>query len=37
LLHAAHECGLLHDDGHHQVMATIRSGARAGLQNPRKI
>jgi hypothetical protein len=37
LLHAAHACGLLQDDGERQVMATIRSGARAGLQNPRKI
>jgi hypothetical protein len=37
LLRAAHACGLLQDDGERQVMATIHSGERAGLQNPRKI
>jgi hypothetical protein len=37
LLHAAHACGLLKDDGQRQVMATIRSGARAGLLCPRRL
>ena len=35
LLDASKANGLLVDDGPHQVMATIRSGARAGLQHPR--
>jgi hypothetical protein len=36
LLHAAHRCGLLQEDGKPQVMATIQSGARAGMQCPRR-
>jgi Bifunctional DNA primase/polymerase, N-terminal len=35
LLTAAQANGLLADDGQRQVLATIRSGARAGLQHPR--
>jgi Bifunctional DNA primase/polymerase, N-terminal len=35
LLAAAEANGLLADDGLRQVIATIRSGARAGLQHPR--
>jgi hypothetical protein len=35
LLAAAQANGLLQDDGFRAVMATIRSGARAGLQSPR--
>jgi hypothetical protein len=37
LVGAAHACGLLQDDGQRQVMATIRSGARAGLLCPRRL
>jgi hypothetical protein len=37
LIGAAHVCGLLQDDGQRQVMATIRSGARAGLLCPRRL
>jgi bifunctional DNA primase/polymerase-like protein len=37
LYQAAHACGLLQEDGAHQVMATIQSGARAGLQCPRRL
>jgi hypothetical protein len=37
LVEAAHTCGLLQDDGQRQVMATIRSGARAGLLCPRRL
>jgi hypothetical protein len=37
LVEAAHSCGLLRDDGQRQTMATIRSGARAGLLNPRRL
>lgn len=37
LVEAAHACGLLQDDGQRQVMATIRSGARAGLLCPRRL
>jgi hypothetical protein len=37
LLQAAHSCGLLQEDGKLQCMATIQSGARAGLQNPRVL
>jgi hypothetical protein len=37
LLAAAERNGLMADpkDGPHKVIATIRSGARAGLQHPR--
>jgi hypothetical protein len=37
LYQAAHACGLLQDEGAHQVMATIQSGAKAGLQCPRRL
>jgi Bifunctional DNA primase/polymerase, N-terminal len=36
LIDAARACGLMEDDGPQQVDATINSGARAGLQNPRR-
>jgi hypothetical protein len=35
LVGACHRNGLVHDDGLPSVIATIRSGARAGLQHPR--
>jgi hypothetical protein len=35
LLAAAERNGLIADDGLRSVLATIRSGARAGLQHPR--
>jgi hypothetical protein len=34
---AAHDCGLLAEDGAHQVRQTIASGLRAGLANPREV
>ncbi len=34
---AAVACGLLKDDGPHAVRATIASGLRKGLQNPREV
>jgi hypothetical protein len=37
LMQAAHASGLLQDDGQRQVMATIRSGARAGMLAPRRL
>jgi hypothetical protein len=37
LVQAAHACGLLQDDGQRQVMATIRSGAKAGMLCPRRL
>lgn len=37
LLAAAHDCGLVADDGMHAVRATIASGMRKGLANPREI
>jgi hypothetical protein len=37
LFEAAHSCGLLQEDGKLQCLATIRSGARAGLQHPRVL
>jgi Bifunctional DNA primase/polymerase, N-terminal len=37
LIQAAHACGLLQDDSQRQVMATIRSGAKAGLLCPRRL
>lgn len=37
LLDAAHACGLMRDDGAHAVEATIASGLRRGLANPRNL
>ena len=37
LYQAAHACGLLQEDGADQVMATIGSGAKAGMQCPRRL
>lgn len=34
---AAEECGLVHDDGAHAVRATIASGLRKGIANPREV
>lgn len=34
---AAHECGLITDDGSRSVQATIESGLRAGIAAPRKL
>jgi Bifunctional DNA primase/polymerase, N-terminal len=35
LIEASVQNGLIHDDGLHSVVATIRSGSRAGLMHPR--
>jgi hypothetical protein len=37
LTQAAQECGLLGEDGHHAVRATIQSGMRKGIAQPREI
>jgi hypothetical protein len=37
LLDACRTCGLLADDGERQCLATIKSGAKAGLENPRRV
>ncbi|RAK68794.1 bifunctional DNA primase/polymerase [Phenylobacterium kunshanense] len=34
---AATDCGLVADDGAHSVRATIASGMRKGMQNPREV
>jgi hypothetical protein len=34
---AAHDCGLVHDDGLPAVAATIASGLGRGIQNPREV
>ena len=34
---AAAECGLAHDDGWHSVRASIASGLRRGMANPREL
>ncbi len=34
---AAHDCGLVKDDGWHAVRQTIASGKRRGMQNPREV
>lgn len=34
---AAHDCGLVHDDGPHAVAATIKSGMARGAVNPREV
>ena len=34
---AAHDCGLVAEDGRHTVMATIRSGLARGMANPREL
>jgi hypothetical protein len=36
LFAAAHACGLVTDDGTPQVLATIKSGACAGMKSPRQ-
>ena len=36
LCRAVEANGLAHDDGWHAIWATIRSGARAGAQHPRR-
>ncbi len=37
LYDAAHACGLVSDDGAHSVRATIASGMRKGISNPREV
>ena len=37
LAHAADACGLLREDGQRAIAATITSGLRRGLQNPRGV
>lgn len=37
LYRAADGCGLVHDDGPHSVRATITSGLRKGIANPREV
>lgn len=37
LFTAADACGLVHDDGAHSVRATIASGIRKGIANPREV
>jgi hypothetical protein len=37
LVLAAHQCGLVNDDGLRSVQATIQSGLRAGMAAPRQI
>ena len=37
LEHAAFACGLTQEDGRHSVIATINSGFRKGVANPREI
>ncbi len=34
---AAHDCGLLQEDGRHAVLATVRSGLARGIAQPREI
>lgn len=37
LYRAADACGLVHEDGAHSVRATIASGLRKGIANPREV